>query len=55
MARNVVLGRGLAWPDARKVVVDSRRIAIAAPLLVLTIGRLPADDLWGIGFRPSSA
>jgi len=46
-ARNVVLARGLTWPDARKVVLDSRKICIPSPPVVLTIGRVPSDDLWG--------
>lgn len=44
--RNVILARGFAWSDARKVIVDSRKIAIASPPLVLAIGQLPSDDLW---------
>ena len=46
-ARNVIVARGLSWPDGRKIVVDSRKVAIANPPLVLAIGRLPADDVWG--------
>ncbi len=45
--RNILLARGLSWPDAARVVGASRKIRVANPPILLTIGRLPPTDFWG--------
>ena len=47
VSRNVILARGVTWSDATNVVTGSGRIRIATPPVVLVIGRVPAEDLWG--------
>jgi len=47
VSQNVVVARGLTWPDAGSVVPASQRIRIATPPLVLALGRLPPEDFWG--------